>query len=365
MMKTNAKRKNSAVKKLIPAAGMLALSASMLATSTYAWFTMSKDVQITGIKMTATVPETLQLSLGNGQAAGTLLAAAAENADGALGVKAPANSNESLDWSNTADFKSFYGVASLIPASATNGGTIYTTDDATGVGKTVSAEGVSVAASPKASTSIATDDKGQILTGTNGYYVDFPVWIRTSGSSDVNLSVKATVEQGTAGSQDNKLYKAARVAVLTGASADTSLGVIVPYDSSDNSQGAYYVTDKALIGTGALGTGGAARDGAAYGAVDKITQTTKTDGAWTGGQTVVTVPGKTATITSASYTTGHSTKTVDSNYGEAVCFTVRVWLEGEDVNCWNATAGQDFNIALDFSKITGTPTADSGASAGA
>lgn len=33
-MKTNAKRKNSAVKKLIPAAGMLALSASMLATST-------------------------------------------------------------------------------------------------------------------------------------------------------------------------------------------------------------------------------------------------------------------------------------------------------------------------------------------
>jgi hypothetical protein len=361
MMKNNVK-KNSVAKKLVPAAGMLALSASMLATSTYAWFTMSKDVQVTGIKMTATVPETLQLSVGNGQAAGTLVAAASGNADGALGVKAPANSNESLDWSNIADFKSFYGVASLIPASATNGASIYKTDDATGVGKTVSADGTSAAASPAASTSIATADKGTTLASTNGYYVDFPLWIRTSATGDVNLSVKATVEQGTAGDQDNKLYKAARVSILTGATNSTSLGVIVPYDSTNSSQGSYYVTDTALIGTGALG--GNARNGAAYGIVDKIIQTTKDGtGEWSGGQTVITVPGQTATISSSAYTTGNSTKTSDANYGEAVCVTVRVWLEGEDVNCWNATAGQDFNIALDFSKITGTATADTGASA--
>jgi hypothetical protein len=53
MMKTNAKRKNSAVKKLIPAAGMLALSASMLATSTYAWFSMNKSVNVTGFEIQA------------------------------------------------------------------------------------------------------------------------------------------------------------------------------------------------------------------------------------------------------------------------------------------------------------------------
>ena len=364
MMKNNNKKKGNTAKKLMPAAAMLAVSASMLATSTYAWFTMSKDVQVTGIKMTATVPETLQLSIGNGQSTGTLVAAAAENADGALGVKAPANSNESLDWSNVVDFKSFYGVASLIPASATNGATIYKTDDATGVGKTVSANGVSAATTLKATTSIASADKGTTLTGTNGYYVDFPLWIRTSGTSDVNLSVKATVEQGTLGDQVNKLYKAARVSILTGATNTTSLGVIVPYDSSDNSQGSYYVADTALIAADTLGNGGAARDGDAYGPVDKIIQTTITAGEWAGGQTVITVPGQTPTITSSTYTTGHSTKTDDANYGNAVCVTVRVWLEGEDVNCWNATAGQDFNIALDFSKITGTATADSGASAG-
>lgn len=52
-MKTNAKRKNSAVKKLIPAAGMLALSASMLATSTYAWFSMNKTVTVNSMQITA------------------------------------------------------------------------------------------------------------------------------------------------------------------------------------------------------------------------------------------------------------------------------------------------------------------------
>jgi len=337
---------------------MLTVSAISLSSATYAWFTMSKDVQITGIKMTATVPETLQLSLGNGQNAGTLVAAE-NDTDGALGVKAPANSNESLDWSNTADFKSFYGVAKLIPASSTGGATIYKTDDATGVGKTVSADGLSAATTLKATTSIAAADKGATLDSTNGYYVDFPLWIRTSGTSDVNLSVKATVEQGTSGEQENKLYKAARVSILTGANMNSSLGVIIPYDSANNSQGTYYVTDKALNAAGALGTGGAARDGAAYGKVDKLIQTTKTDGEWTGGQTVITVPGTAATIASTAYTTGNSTKIDGANYGNAVCVTVRVWLEGEDVNCWNATAGQDFNIALDFSKITGTATADS------
>lgn len=59
MMKTNAKRKNSAVKKLIPAAGMLALSASMLATSTYAWFTMNKEVTVTGMQLRTKVGSNL------------------------------------------------------------------------------------------------------------------------------------------------------------------------------------------------------------------------------------------------------------------------------------------------------------------
>jgi hypothetical protein len=68
MMKTNAKRKNSAVKKLIPAAGMLALSASMLATSTYAWFTMNKDVTVTGMMLKTKVGSNLLVTGDNVEA---------------------------------------------------------------------------------------------------------------------------------------------------------------------------------------------------------------------------------------------------------------------------------------------------------
>lgn len=65
MMKKNEKRKNSTMKKLIPAAGMLALSASMLATSTYAWFTMNKEVEVTGLTMKTKVSSNLLISEDN------------------------------------------------------------------------------------------------------------------------------------------------------------------------------------------------------------------------------------------------------------------------------------------------------------
>ena len=65
MMKKNEKRKNSTMKKLIPAAGMLALSASMLATSTYAWFTMNKEVEVTGLTMKTKVSSNLLISSNN------------------------------------------------------------------------------------------------------------------------------------------------------------------------------------------------------------------------------------------------------------------------------------------------------------
>jgi hypothetical protein len=107
MMKTNAKRKNSAVKKLIPAAGMLALSASMLATSTYAWFSMNKTVTATGISMTATVPNQLLIK---GSASGaaykaaidfTAAADSAVNASAALSNLVPvAYKTQTADTSN-------------------------------------------------------------------------------------------------------------------------------------------------------------------------------------------------------------------------------------------------------------------------
>ena len=49
---------------MIPAIAMLTVSAMTLASSTYAWFTMSREVEVQNIQMTATVPEDIQISLG-------------------------------------------------------------------------------------------------------------------------------------------------------------------------------------------------------------------------------------------------------------------------------------------------------------
>jgi hypothetical protein len=62
IMKANTKKKGSPYKKLIPAAGMLMVSATMLATSTYAWFTMNKEVTVTGMTMNTKVSENLLIA---------------------------------------------------------------------------------------------------------------------------------------------------------------------------------------------------------------------------------------------------------------------------------------------------------------
>lgn len=54
---------HSAAKRIIPAAAMFALSTVMLSTSTYAWFTMNKEVEMTGLSMSATAGEGMEISL--------------------------------------------------------------------------------------------------------------------------------------------------------------------------------------------------------------------------------------------------------------------------------------------------------------
>lgn len=55
-------KKTSAKRKLLPAVGMLAISATMLATSTYAWFTMNKEVSVQGMQMKARAEEGLLIN---------------------------------------------------------------------------------------------------------------------------------------------------------------------------------------------------------------------------------------------------------------------------------------------------------------
>lgn len=342
--------KVSVKRKLIPAVAMLATSAAMLSTSTYAWFTMSKEVEITGINMTATVPDNIQISLGYGQKTGALTAIGSN--DGMKLVKAPENNDMSEDWSNNVAFYDYYKVPKLTPASSNTGSAIYTTNDANGVGKTVNETGLSIAGTEGALELLAADKTAVVEPASSterADYVDFPVWLRSSSISDTNISIRATVTDGTnsnavnvAGNGDT-LYKAARVSVLTGPNTNTSAGVIIPYDGSD--QGSYYVSNKALTAEGVLGTRETSNT---YDVVDEVTQNTA---AATGnGEVIFVVPGSNSSLSAGNNFSNGAATGSSNNYGEAVCVIVRVWLEGEDVNCWNATAGQDFQIALEFTK---------------
>lgn len=354
-MKANTKntKGGSPMKKLVPAAGMLMVSATMLATSTFAWFTMSKEVEITGIQMTATVPETIELSLGLGQNSGTLTSGSAA---GGI-VSAPLNSDTSTDWTNSVAFYNYYAVPKMTPASSINGATILTTNDANGVGKTVDATGSAIAGTKGTITLVNAKTTAPNSETGRADYIDFPVWIRTTQTSNVSLSVRAKVTDGentsavaTPNSGD-MLYKAARVSILKSADGTatpaTSDGVIIPFaDDTAQTSAKYYVSGKALGTAGTLGTQGS---GTAYGDVDAVTQNTTSGMATPDGDAIITVPGKGQTV--ATNYTGGSTNS-SSNYGESVCVIVRVWLEGEDKDCWNATAGQDFQIALEFAKKT-------------
>ena len=100
-MKTNEKKNTSAKKKLIPAVAMLTTSAVMLSTATYAWFTMSREVEVTGIKLTATTPQTIEVSLGRATTQATI--------DNTTWATAPKNDAADTDlWSNKAATSSVY-----------------------------------------------------------------------------------------------------------------------------------------------------------------------------------------------------------------------------------------------------------------
>lgn len=221
-MKTNEKKNTSAKKKLIPAVAMLTTSAVMLSTATYAWFTMSREVEVTGIKLTATTPQTIEVSLGKATAGATITSK----------TEATAPTNDDADtklWSNKAATSSVYATfGKLIPASTIDGKDLYYTTKATENGKAVdiSGENAFIKATntnnagwtfQNVGESSATEKDLTANTDGEGYYLDIPVWFRTTSIDDVKLGVDVTVTDPNAADDNTKgdLYKATRVAFLT------------------------------------------------------------------------------------------------------------------------------------------------------
>jgi hypothetical protein len=357
------KRTPSAKRKLIPATAMLLASALALSSSTYAWFTMSREVEVQNIQMVATVPEDIQISLGalaEGElnlGTGTLPATTAKASTASVPTK-------DTDWSNTADIGKYYEFGRLIPASSKDGVDIFFTPDADGVGKTVKAnakyyqadggtdsESKSYQATAhtyqtKTGASAAADEwsgytknTGWNTTKDDGYYIDIPVWFRTSSKSVVGLQVEGYVIAGDTDANKvatsttalegvtEQLSKAVRVAVLDSTAAN-SVSKIIP------------LTDTGF-GTGTAITGNYYNRSGQTGAVASVTSNVPTYSA----ADIGVKADDTITVTAAAEN--------NNGYGAPIQYTIRVWLEGEDQDCWNATAGQDWKIALKFTNPAG------------
>ena len=320
---------------------------------------MSREVEVKNIQMTATVPEDLQISLG--AVTGGTLQASTGTLTRSTTTTEPHNtgaSTDNPDWNNTADISSYYIFGNLIPASSTTGESLFFTPDATGDGSTVKdgaayydalASGgmATLHAKTSGEKTKANNDKwegytkqaGYAVANTNddGYYIDIPVWFRTSATgSDVKLTVQAFAKRdadsgATAADpvSDGDLYKAVRVAIIqttgTGESASTSTNMIAVADGAFNGDTVYDWANKGSADAKAVSSASG----------DYDTPTVYNSGATTAGTTaVVTV-----------------TKATDKNYGPSVPATIRVWLEGEDQECINPNAAQDWDISLKFSKI--------------
>jgi hypothetical protein len=313
-MKTNAKRKNSAMKKLVPAAGMLALSASMLATSTYAWFTMNKTVYVNGMEMKTKVGSNLLI----------------------------------CDTNNEADYKAdtlSQSVKALLePASTVNGttGSFYYTVDAAANGKKAHAasgenvykayseamttdggESTANNAAPDATASLKTYyDKLFNSTygitspaatdfGTAYGYVDYVFYLK--GTSD-------EANQQIVMSECNLIYMGADDATNTALAANDKAWRIAVF--ADN------ITEGRTDGT-------VAADPAGSGKIAKAILTPS--GAALFDNTAVDSPTSKNSVTYNTWNENNLYKFTAAGQTVYEKVTVRVWLEGEDTTCKSST----------------------------
>lgn len=340
----------SAKKKLIPAIAALATSAVMLSTSTYAWFTMNKTAEVTGLQMSATAGDSLEISLG--EITGTT----------------PSNdapSINSISWKKSIDIDEYYAsVGKLMPASSDTSLTLYSVEnsDVYAGGTKVKSDAIVSEMKQKDSVTLTLDGASNTDFATSnseadeGYYLDVPMWIRTT-KSDADSTVYCTVTINDASGKN--LKNAVRVA-------------IIPIGTAMSETGG---TDGILSLT-LTGSAGYEAESTTSSTLTKITNPTVlnanptifglTNGTYTTGKTLgangtftsalkTTSPIAT-TATSETYDSATSENTAvftipqaDANSYSGVSFIARVWLEGESTFCSDLTAGQDWNIDFHFS----------------
>jgi len=320
MMKKNTK--NSAAKKLIPAAGMLLLSTAMLATSTFAWFTLNRTVSLTSMQVKAKAEGGLLVSEKNTAGGAGWDDLATFDVSGEEPVQLyPASSYNSAAWWH-ANSKASDNEAGNTSASATS---TYRSGDYEDITSIATANIGTAAANTTAAGTVhyIDSDTSNSYSNGEGYYMQYTYYLKSSATEAVTL--------GTASGAKNLQISVPPVSATnaTSANLDKSLrvGVVLnnrfyifaPVTGYDTE---YFVT------TNATGTANEA-----------------------------------ATVYAAATNVATDLASLQPITAQGIPVQVYVWFEGEDANCKseNLTATLDeLDVTVEFKLVDLTATATAG-----
>lgn len=279
-MKEKTTKKRRGFSKLIPAACMLLISATTLVSSTYAWFTMNKEVTVTGMEVRTKVSENLLI-------ADDTLASTARKADNLFYNSLVQTQDALLEPVSTDDGTNYY----------------YTkTDNVIGTGDAMNDVYIAYSA---ADTTAFNTNYG--TTGAVGY-VDYVYQLKAITGSDAQEIRLTGLDLTYGGASPANNQKAYRAGVFV-----ENLGYMTSTDSTHLTAPAGGVGTLQAIYT----PSGAANFTGTAGAYKAVDSTSSVNGD-------VTYNDQFALATQADAT----------NYYKVV---VRVWLEGEDTTCNNTT----------------------------
>lgn len=379
----------------------------LIAAGTLAWFASNKEVGGNNMQISTEVPEYVQISVGRTtdhplNDAADLLVLTDQTGE----VQAPREQGDEgngYDWSNRIIVSNYYRFGRLIPASSDSGEHILFTPDASGTGRNLKNEARFYLADGKkdgdlkALSEIAksgVDDDSLMATAhvlasasekeaeefwegyryatswynTNddGYYADIPVWLRTNAEAAVSLGIEGyvTAKNGVIVAEtenleeenSDALYKAVRVAILR--EQDSRLVPVASADESGKEKNVIPLQNVAEYGE----TGQSILDSKNY-TVTRDTGDERDDGQLYGIRLADEEHITDGIRQSANYEeydpyNGESVITLaaageaeNGEWGTAAKLIIRIWLDGDDKDCWNETAGQDWSIHLRFYKL--------------
>ena len=282
--------------KLIPAAAMLLVSAIMVSTATFAWFSMNTTVQVTGMSLTAVTPANLVVS------------------------------KDGSDWSNTISISDQNSSGKLFPASTYDAVSFNAVTDGNYIGS--GAGGVaenSTAFQPTASVAQLSSSAQATETGY-WYEYSFKLKLSEEEAPDVNVYLSKLVIKDTSNN------------------AATSNGTITDIDGAvrvalfvDGTLKKIYANNKAADSYDAIGEN--------ISVVTEFSDLHPTT--WDAGTNYIKADAN-----------GDIAETVDELFvvdGENVKnIKIVVWIEGQDPACKNSATGRSFSVDLDFS-VSDTP----------